>query len=1366
MPVEKFEKKAIRVIKGDVGGTRSVASDNSSAVNVEFSRIYKGNDLKFDKRADGWLCIHNPGSSTITILVSKNGTGWTSDVVYNWMSVDANGYSTSMYTVTLAASSTTASQHNLAAGSKLYIRNANESQNFFNQDSNNYVRISSSGSHYVTGNWLALAPGARTSGTLSQYAFYKLFYGDTGLTSVPDFDNVVNGNCLSINTTSVFREMFSDCTALTRLPAFTVDTGGIDSVFYRTFYNCTAATSCGDLYTRGYGGHLYFQTYANCSSLLQGPYITGRFNEPYLRVYSYGMYQMFYGCTSMTSVRGITIVEVGEHGMEGTFANCTQFTGTGLSGRYYRYTPNELEQSDCADICLYGENSMKECFLNCTSMTRAFGAYKADGALGSSDILFQFCGSSGTGRLQGTFKNSGLSQNSFKCLHLGDVTTSGTREWSNYDLYQTFMGCTSITNAMGIFYSNNIYLSDRSTSRMDLATAGSYTFYEMFRGCTSLQYAKMPKVRYNGTYQMQNMFYGCTSLVRAYGTLPSSTTGIFNGMFYGCTSLIMGPIISQSNNALGFYQMFYNCSDLKYIVTAGGGLGNYSSMTQDWTRGTTNGTASVPRYFINLNSSVTYTSSDYNASGNTTSGSTFGIPYGWTIQNHPLAIMSNDGTAVSVKLYKYGTPSGTHSFNYLRLDNGTTGQYTPSTSPASVTSTAGVLFWGTSSNGSLSSSSSDYYRFQITGGSVAVAGNIRSLHVQDEHGTAKATSYCYHRLFYGCNAIEDASGLSGITGSGMSYNFSQMFEGCTGLILPPAISVAAGGSSYMLYRMFEGCTSLADPPTLENCTAASSAVGTFSYMFLNCTSLKSAATLPTASNVPMAEELFFGMYQGCTSLESVPSGYLPWGTTASRCYQYMFSGCTSLESVPNNLLSATSLSYMCYANMFEGCTSLAVGPDLVATSTNGTYAYNRLFYGCTSLSYIKVAFTTWRKADSTHRDTYDWTNSVPTAGVFWCPSSLAQSRNNSTNTGNSVSQTDGCNDTHASFIPYGWTIHNNNASSDWTDTDNMLIFTRVSGTVTLSATVNSDGSYGRQLQYTTNGIAWYNLTTSGVTLNSNVTKVGLRAASRLPDGGNNLTFSGSGKFDVSGNVTRFYRTHLGRLAGEEGTDATEMFAGCQNVRSCSGIYFTSTMISARSMFEGSSVTDISKTLLSERGHQPKGDGWNFSEMFRDCTSLTQGPDLYTTSPIRYRDFDSIFRGCTALLSPSSSPMELGQPTNDGTAVSTFAPEPDGKYHGAYASAFYGCTSIQEVKINFNYLGKDYDNHNLRHTFIDCFNGCSALSAIRTKQVRWPLLRCTDDWVDGVSSSGTFYKYPGNGLGTQKGRDRIPSSWTIVDNQTW
>ena len=65
-------------------------------------------------------------------------------------------------------------------------------------------------------------------------------------------------------------------------------------------------------------------------------------------------------------------------------------------------------------------------------------------------------------------------------------------------------------------------------------------------------------------------------------------------------------------------------------------------------------------------------------------------------------------------------------------------------------------------------------------------------------------------------------------------------------------------------------------------------------------------------------------------------------------------------------------------SMFSNCTRLTTAPELPATTLTG-YCYNSMFYGCSSLNYIKALFTT---TPATSNNTNNWVQGVAANGTF------------------------------------------------------------------------------------------------------------------------------------------------------------------------------------------------------------------------------------------------------------------------------------------------------------------------------------------------------------------------------------------------
>ena len=117
----------------------------------------------------------------------------------------------------------------------------------------------------------------------------------------------------------------------------------------------------------------------------------------------------------------------------------------------------------------------------------------------------------------------------------------------------------------------------------------------------------------------------------------------------------------------------------------------------------------------------------------------------------------------------------------------------------------------------------------------------------------------------------------------------------------------------------------------------------------------------------------------------------------------------------------------------------------------------------------------------------------------------------------------------------------------------------------------------------------------------------------------------------------------------------------------------------------------------------------YYQMFYECTSLTTAPELKATT-LAEHCCDSMFKGCTSLaIAP-----ELKATTLNG--------------EGCYEGMFSGCTSLNYVK-------------------------CLATNITSTY--------CTDEWLDGVSTSGTFVKAKDMTL-WESGVSGIPSGWTVED----
>jgi hypothetical protein len=116
-------------------------------------------------------------------------------------------------------------------------------------------------------------------------------------------------------------------------------------------------------------------------------------------------------------------------------------------------------------------------------------------------------------------------------------------------------------------------------------------------------------------------------------------------------------------------------------------------------------------------------------------------------------------------------------------------------------------------------------------------------------------------------------------------------------------------------------------------------------------------------------------------------------------------------------------------------------------------------------------------------------------------------------------------------------------------------------------------------------------------------------------------------------------------------------------------------------------------------------------MFNNCTSLTNVPNLPATT-LASGCYESMFSSCTSLTKAPELP------------ATTLADQ-------CYQFMFNGCSSLNEIT---------------------CYaNDISATD-------------CTSSWVDGVASSGTFYKKGSANWTT--GIDGIPTGWTVIDDSPY
>ena len=476
-----------------------------------------------------------------------------------------------------------------------------------------------------------------------------------------------------------------------------------------------------------------------------------------------------------------------------------------------------------------------------------------------------------------------------------------------------------------------------------------------------------------------------------------------------------------------------------------------------------------------------------------------------------------------------------------------------------------------------------------------------------------------------------------------------------------------------------------------------------------------------------------------------------------------FSGMTSLVSAENLIIPD---DYSC-ESMFSGCTSLTIGPVLSASAVTEN-RYKNMFAGCTSLKGIKCLATDISASACTE----NWVSGVSSTGTFVKASSM-----NSWPTG-------------ASGIPSGWTVINATSSSGceecpiepiyrWTNSGTTCVgydkyqraikqvsydkgntWTNVYPTeykaTTLIESYCSECGYtpptptGYALQYFTfeaidsgtfsfsgsssgsvdNSSILYSLDSGSTwnTLNRGVQSPTVQAGQKIMWKSTTLqplswsygqtkgigNFSSTGRFNVEGNVmSLLYGDNFSdklSLSGKNGA-FRNLFTHCDGLISAENLVLPATTLAP---YCYTYMFDACKSLITAPSILPAtnlGTAYNcYERMFNDCYLLISAPQLPATK-LSYSCYYQMFQSCTSL---------------------TRAPE-------------LPATTLTDV------------------CYVWMFGNCTSLNYIKCLATDLSATRCTQSWLSGVSSSGTFVKASSMN-DWPSGASGIPSGWTITNAQ--
>ncbi len=637
-------------------------------------------------------------------------------------------------------------------------------------------------------------------------------------------------------------------------------------------------------------------------------------------------------------------------------------------------------------------------------------------------------------------------------------------------------------------------------------------------------------------------------------------------------------------------------------------------------------------------------------------------------------------------------------------------------------------------------------------GSIAASGSVMSL-IDGEGNTTvipSGSQGCFFYLFGRCNVLTKAPELPATT----------LAEGCYN-------------------AMFYSC-GLTEIPKLPATTLAEFCYGN---MFMSCSKLKKKPVLPATT---LATNCYVNMfaYTGLTEAPDLPATKLTYS-----CYAHMFREAKKLVKAPE--LKATELASYCYEGMFENCTSLTTAPELPSqTLVDG--CYKDMFKNCTSLIHIKVGVTT---LDNDVKATLNWVSGITGGGYFVFPCGSKYNKHGvsevpdyfeivaspiaifvDSSGGELWRDTIGCDVLPTYKGPNlgeafkGWdpepTILTTPDVYFFTATyeeeevpelDDWLCFTAEDPNACIFYT--NHGGNKPNMQYSTDGVKWFDMVESGYCVNKVGDKVYIRGNN--PDGfSHDFTtysqFKTSGRMAVSGNVMSlidgkglrddipcehcFYKLF-------EGTEITQaptlpavslkescyymMFAGCENLTQAPVLPATELEEACYFyMFEHcTSLTSAPELPATELRNEC------YAHMFQRCESLVDAPELPATI-MKRECYLSMFSGCVRLTQAPELPATI---LDERCYLAMFAdcgrleraPElpADQLKSGCYESMFSNCTRLNYIKVGVTTLGQ----------------GESTIS-----------------WVENVTEHGIFV-FPCGSKYNTRGEFAVPDNFDIISS---
>ena len=217
-----------------------------------------------------------------------------------------------------------------------------------------------------------------------------------------------------------------------------------------------------------------------------------------------------------------------------------------------------------------------------------------------------------------------------------------------------------------------------------------------------------------------------------------------------------------------------------------------------------------------------------------------------------------------------------------------------------------------------------------------------------------------------------------------------------------------------------------------------------------------------------------------------------------------------------------------------------------------------------------------------------------------------------------------------------------------------------------------------------------------------------------------------------------------------------IFSGCYSLTTAPALPATTL---ANSCYSYIFMNCISLTTAPELPATTLAD-YCYTYMFKGCTSLTTAPELPATT-LAQHCYEYMFSSCTSLTTAPELPATTlvfncySHMFINCTSLTNAPKLPATTLVGnCYDGMFFSCTSLTTAPaLHATTLQ--------RACYREMFYGCTNLKNITMLATDISAPFCLGQWVNGVSSTGTFTKSP-EMTSLPTGESGIPSGWTVVD----